>query len=62
VEIARARDLAENASERVLAAATASGDPLLPAYDPAFDELVDQMARTNLAGAWSMETAAARSA
>jgi cytosine/adenosine deaminase-related metal-dependent hydrolase len=62
VDLTRARDLAENASARVLAAATASGDPLLPPYDPAFDEVVDQMARTNLAGAWSMETAEARPA
>jgi hypothetical protein len=62
VDLARARDLAENASERVLGAATASGDPLLPPYDPAFDELVDQMARTNLASAWSMEAAGARPA
>jgi 5-methylthioadenosine/S-adenosylhomocysteine deaminase len=57
VDLGRARDLAETACDRVLAATTANDAPLLPPYDPAFDELVDQAARANLAGAWSLETA-----
>ncbi len=59
VDSARARAAAEKASERVLAAATADGRPLLPPHDPAFDELVDRMARVNLAAAWSLEVAGA---
>jgi cytosine/adenosine deaminase-related metal-dependent hydrolase len=58
VDPARAREAAENAGERVLAAATANGG-LLPPHDPAFDEAVDRMARVNLAAAWSLEVAGA---
>jgi cytosine/adenosine deaminase-related metal-dependent hydrolase len=57
VDLARARELSESAAERVIAAATAGGAPLLPPADPSFDEMIDQVARMNLAGAWSLEPA-----
>ncbi len=58
VDLDRIRRLAQESSERVLRAATADGQPLLPPADPGFDELVGAMAAGNLARAWAIEPAA----
>lgn len=58
VDTNRVRDLAETAAERVIAAATDGGRPLLPPFDPAFDQVVNATAAANLARAWSLEPAA----
>jgi cytosine/adenosine deaminase-related metal-dependent hydrolase len=55
VDLHRAIGLAERACERILAAATADGGPLLPATIPGFDELIDTQAAKNLARAWAIE-------
>jgi cytosine/adenosine deaminase-related metal-dependent hydrolase len=58
VDLGRAIDLAEQACERILAAATADGGPLLPPTIPGFDELIDTQAAKNLARAWAIEVEA----
>jgi len=57
VDLERVRRLAEEASERVIAAATADGGPLLPPPDPSFDDAINAMAKANLARAWAIEPA-----
>ena len=57
VDLARIRRLAQESCDRVLRAATADGQPLLPPADPGFDELVGAMAAANLARAWAIEPA-----
>lgn len=54
VDLDRARRLAEESSQRVLAAATADGGPLLPPADPSFDDAINAMASANLARAWAI--------
>ena len=54
VDLDHARRLAEESSQRVLAAATADGGPLLPPPDPSFDDAINAMASANLARAWSI--------
>lgn len=48
----------EESSERVIAAATAVGGPLLPPPDASVDDAIDEMAAANLARAWSIEPGA----
>ena len=55
VDLERARRLAEESSQRVLAAATADGEPLLPPPDASFDDAINAMAAANLARAWAIE-------
>ena len=57
VDLARIRRLAQESSERVLRAATADGQPLLPPADRGFDELLGAMAAANLARAWAIDPA-----
>jgi cytosine/adenosine deaminase-related metal-dependent hydrolase len=54
-DLPHAIGLAEQACERILAAATADGGPLLPATIEGFDELIDTQAAKNLARAWAIE-------
>ncbi|MFN8150078.1 MAG: amidohydrolase family protein [Solirubrobacterales bacterium] len=55
VDLDRARRLGEESAERVIAAATADGGPLLPPPDPSFDDAINAMAAANLARAWAIE-------
>jgi 5-methylthioadenosine/S-adenosylhomocysteine deaminase len=55
VDLAHAIDLAQTASERVLGAVTAGGQPLLPPVPEGFADLINAMAAQNLARAWSIE-------
>jgi hypothetical protein len=55
VDLAHAIDLAQTASERVLGAVTAGGQPLLPPVPEGFADLINTMAAQNLARAWSIE-------
>ncbi len=55
IDLDRARRLAEESSQRVLAAATADGGPLLPPPDTSFDDAINSMASANLARAWAIE-------
>jgi len=55
VEIDRAIGLAQDASERVLSAVTAGGQPLLAQTPEDFGELINSMAAQNLARAWTMD-------
>jgi cytosine/adenosine deaminase-related metal-dependent hydrolase len=57
VDLNRARKLAEESSQRVLAAATSDGNPLLPPPDPSFDDAINAMAAANLARAWAIAPA-----
>jgi cytosine/adenosine deaminase-related metal-dependent hydrolase len=54
VDVQRARALAEETRDRVMAAATADG-PLPPEITPELDELLTKAASANLAGAWTIE-------
>ena len=55
VDLDRAYDLAEQASERILGAVLADGQPLLPAPFEGFDDMISSQARANLARAWAIE-------
>lgn len=57
VDLDRVRILAEESSQRVLATATADGEPLLPPPDASFDDAIAAMAAANLARAWAIEPA-----
>lgn len=58
VDLNRIQTLAQESSARVLRAATADGQPLLPPAAPEFDALIETMAAANLARAWAIEPAA----
>ena len=58
VDLGRVRKLAEESSQRVIAAATADGGPLLPPPDASFDDAISAMASANLARAWAIEPGA----
>ena len=58
VDLDRAVDLAETASERVLGTITAGGAPLLAPTPDDFADLINAMAAQNLAGAWAIDVAA----
>ena len=58
VDLDDAIDLAEQASERTLAAVLADGQPLLPPRPPEIDDLLTTTAATNLARAWAIEVEA----
>lgn len=55
IDLDRAARLAEEACERVLAAATADGGPVLPPPDASFDDAINSMAAANLTRAWAIE-------
>jgi len=55
VDLDRAIGLARSASDRVLGAITASGQPLLPPAPEGFSDLISATAAQNLARAWSLE-------
>lgn len=57
VDLTRATGLAEAAAERVMAAATADGQPLLPDFPPELAELIERTAAANLARAWTLAPA-----
>jgi cytosine/adenosine deaminase-related metal-dependent hydrolase len=58
VDLDRAIELAETASERVLGTITAGGGPLLAPTPDGFADLINTMAAQNLAGAWAIDVAA----
>jgi cytosine/adenosine deaminase-related metal-dependent hydrolase len=58
VEVDHAIDLAQQSCERVLAAVTAGGQPLLAPTPEGFADLINAMAAQNLARAWGIEVAA----
>ena len=53
-DVDRARSLAEEARDRVVAAAAADG-PLPPRMTPELDDLLTETAAANLARAWAVE-------
>jgi hypothetical protein len=55
VDLARAFNLAEAASERVLGIVTGGGQPLLPDLPDGFADFINSMAAQNLARAWAIE-------
>ena len=55
VDLARASNLAEAASERVLGIVTGGGQPLLPDLPDGFADFINAMAAQNLARAWAIE-------
>ena len=58
VDLDRAIDLAEQASERVLGTITGDGRPLLAPTPDGFADLINTLAAQNLAGAWTLDVAA----
>jgi cytosine/adenosine deaminase-related metal-dependent hydrolase len=58
LDLDRAIGLAERASERVLDAITAGGQPLLPPAPEGFVDLVNTIAARHLARAWAIEVTA----
>jgi 5-methylthioadenosine/S-adenosylhomocysteine deaminase len=57
VDLDRAIELAESASESVLGAITAAGQPLLPPAPDGFADLINTMAAQHVARAWAIEVA-----
>lgn len=58
-DVARAIELARAASERVLAAITADGAPLLPPAPEGFADVLAEMAAQNIARAWTIDAGGA---
>ena len=58
VDLDRAFELVQAASDRVLGRIRADGQPLLPEVPDGFADLINTMAAQNLARAWSIEPAA----
>jgi hypothetical protein len=55
LDLDRAINLAQMASERVLGAITAGGQPLLPPAPEGFADLINTIAAQHLARAWGIE-------
>jgi cytosine/adenosine deaminase-related metal-dependent hydrolase len=62
LDLTRAGALAREASERVLGAITAGGQPLLPPAPEGFADIINTAAAQNLARAWAIEPEAAAGA